>query len=527
MALSITATPTKTVTDTELLGAAKLNQLAAQTFSLSGTTSAAQIGDNTITAVKGSYGPWFYCTDGGTANAHSLTAAASATTLPTSLVAGQEFAYTALNTNTGAVTVAVSGIAGTKALTKLGTVAVAAGDVRAGQLVWVRYDGTQFQMVQPVGNASVVIGTDSGSTDAYAITPTPSVRALADITGVPVIFKANTINTGNATLTIYGLAATNILKSYNVTLSDGDIKAGQWVTVVYDGTYFQLQSPVTQPSARTTVSVRQTVLGCSVNASTGLPNFLATGATTTAVYLQNCATTPLVVAFAYGHDDSGAVDYVTRCSTDGATWTGLGGTTTYYLYVDRNTSTGAITYGQTTNRPTYVTTSTVAAGAGFHTYLINTGFMYEGSATSTAIQRVFVGEATTSGGAVATVTAYMPRGQFVSGSDETLNSTAATDQNFSQTHQLGVLPRKVEWVLVCQSTDAGYAQYDEVETVNICNSAQYKLPQATPCASVTTLTIRCSFSTLGAPYLLNKGSYAITALDTSKWKLRAYAWRGW
>lgn len=521
MSLSIAITSGKTLARNERANNAKLNALGLPTMALSGTASTAQIGDDTVTAAKLAFGAVYYCSASTSSNVITLTAADHTITLVPGMMANFEADATA----TAAITITFGG--STLALYRNNNVPVGAGDLRAGQQVEIRYDGAAWQLMSPVGNAPVIIGTDAGSTDAYVITPTPAVRALADITGVPVVFKANTINTGNATLNISGLGAANILKSYNGTLSDGDIKAGQWVTVTYDGTSFQLLSPVTQPSARTTVSVRQTVLGCSVSSSTGLPNFLATGATTTAVYLQNCATTPLVVAFAYGHDDSGAVDYVTRCSTDGATWTGLGGTTTYYLYVDRNTSTGAITYGQTTNRPTYVTTSTVAAGAGFHTYLINTGFMYEGSATSTAIQRVFVGEATTSAGAVATVTAYVPRGEFVSGSDETLNSTAATDQNFSQTHQLGLQPRRVAWVLVNQSTDAGYAAADEVETVNICNSAQYKLPQATPCASVTTLTIRCSFSTLGAPYLLNKGSYAITALDTSKWKLRAYAWRGW
>lgn len=526
MSLTISITAGKTLARNERANNAKLNSLGLPTMALAGTASTAQLGDDTVTAAKLAFGAAYYCSASTSANVVTLTASGH-TLADATLAAGLLVVFKADATNTSTITIKLSSGGTAKSLFKDATTGLTAGDIRSGQMVVAEYDGTQWQMVSGVGNSPVIIGTDAGSTDAYAITPTPAVRALADITGVPVVFKAATINTGNATLNISALGAVNILKSYNGTLADGDIKAGQWVTVVYDGASFQLTSPVTQPSARTTVSVRQTVLGCSVSASTGLPNFLATGATTTAVYLQNCATTPLVVAFAYGHDDSGAVDYVTRCSTDGATWTGLGGTTTYYLYVDRNTSTGAITYGQTTNLPTYVTTSTVAAGAGFHTYLINTGFMYEGSATSTAIQRVFVGEATTSAGAVATVMAYVPRGEFVSGSDETLNSTAATDQNFSQTHQLGLQPRRVAWVLVNQSTDAGYAQYDEVETVNICNSAQYKLPQATPCASVTTLTIRCSFSTLGEPYLLNKGSYAITALDTSKWKLRAYAWRGW
>ena len=117
MALTATVTPGKTFVAAELVTNSKLNQLAAPTVTITGTSDASNITNNSVTALKAAYGPWFYCTDGGTANAHSLTAAASATTLPTSLVAGQEFAYTAATTNTGAVTVAISGIGGTVALT--------------------------------------------------------------------------------------------------------------------------------------------------------------------------------------------------------------------------------------------------------------------------------------------------------------------------------------------------------------------------------------------------------------------------
>lgn len=521
MSLTIAVTAGKTLARNEVANNAKLNALGLPTLALSGTASTAQIGDDQVTAAKAAFGAWFLCTASTSSNVITLTANGHSVTLATGMIAR----FVADATTTGAVDITFGG--GTKNLFRNYNVELGGGDLKAGQAVEIFYDGTQWQLLSVEANRQVVIGTDAGSTDAYAITPTPSVRALADLTGVPVIFKANTINTGAATLAVSGLAATTIVKSKDVTLDTGDIKAGQWVTVTYDGTNFQLLSPVTPPSARTTVSVRQTVLGCSVNASTGLPNFLATGATTTAVYLQNCATTPLVVAFAYGHDDSGAVDYVTRISTDGSTWTGLGGTTTYYLYVDRNVSTGAITYGTTTNRPTYVTTSTVAAGAGFHTYLINTGFMYEGSATSTPVQRVFVGEATTSAGAVATVTAYMPRGQFVTGSDIALGAINA-NTTYTQTHQLGMTPREVRWVMVCQSADLNYAQNDEVAVESLMGGTNYyKL--TTPVADVTTAKLITGWAVAGSgnANLMDKTGYTPAAITAANWKMRCYAWRGW
>lgn len=88
---------------------------------------------------------------------------------------------------------------------------------------------------------------DAGSNDTYVVTLSPVPSALADIQGLPISFKANTINTGACTLNVNSLGPIAIKKLYNQDLSDGDIKANQWVTVVYDGTNFQLQS-LTFPS---------------------------------------------------------------------------------------------------------------------------------------------------------------------------------------------------------------------------------------------------------------------------------------
>lgn len=85
-----------------------------------------------------------------------------------------------------------------------------------------------------------IYGSDGGATDAYAVTMSPVVTSLT--TGQVINFHANTANTGNATLAVDGLAAINILKNKDQTLITGDIKAGQLVTVIYDGTNFQMQS---------------------------------------------------------------------------------------------------------------------------------------------------------------------------------------------------------------------------------------------------------------------------------------------
>lgn len=94
---------------------------------------------------------------------------------------------------------------------------------------------------QPVARA--VICTDAGSSDAYACTPAPALAAY--VSGQRVMLYANTINTGTATLAISGLTATTIVKvsaGTLGTLDDGDIPAGRYAELVYDGTYFQLLS---------------------------------------------------------------------------------------------------------------------------------------------------------------------------------------------------------------------------------------------------------------------------------------------
>lgn len=79
---------------------------------------------------------------------------------------------------------------------------------------------------------------DAGSTDTYAITLSPVPSAY--VTGMVVVFKANTINTGACSLTVNTLAQIAIKKDASSDLSNSDILAGQIVMVVYDGTNFQL-----------------------------------------------------------------------------------------------------------------------------------------------------------------------------------------------------------------------------------------------------------------------------------------------
>lgn len=84
---------------------------------------------------------------------------------------------------------------------------------------------------------------DAGSTDTYACNLSPAITAYG--TGVHYYFLANTINTGAASINFNSVGAKTIVKlqgAINTTLANADIRAGQWVEVVYDGTNMQMVS---------------------------------------------------------------------------------------------------------------------------------------------------------------------------------------------------------------------------------------------------------------------------------------------
>lgn len=115
-------------------------------------------------------------TAGGTADALTLTSTPPITTF----VTGQRFAFLSASANTGAATIAVSGLVA-KALVKSDGTALVAGDVKASQLMSVTYNGTAF-----------VVDSDraSRSGDTYAGT-----HSFTDATITVATQIAGTVNT--------------------------------------------------------------------------------------------------------------------------------------------------------------------------------------------------------------------------------------------------------------------------------------------------------------------------------------------
>lgn len=96
------------------------------------------------------------------------------------------------------------------------------------------------------GSAPIDYAIDSGTADAYVIALTPALTA--HVAGMPISFKAANANTGASTLVVNGMTAKTIKKRGGLSLGAGDIKVGQIMTVVYDGTDFQLMGAGEFPS---------------------------------------------------------------------------------------------------------------------------------------------------------------------------------------------------------------------------------------------------------------------------------------
>lgn len=127
-------------------------------------------------------------------------------------------------------------------------------------------------------NGSPIYGADSGASDAYAITLSPAPSAYT--TGMVINFKANTANTGAATLNVNSLGAKTIKKQNDQDLADNDIEANQIVTVIYDGTNFQMQSQVATSSAvsAATQAEQETGSSTTVYVSPGRQQYHASAA---------------------------------------------------------------------------------------------------------------------------------------------------------------------------------------------------------------------------------------------------------
>lgn len=104
---------------------------------------------------------------------------------------------------------------------------------------------TLFLLVFVINTNAQVQLVSGGTGAAYTLTY-PGVVTLTP--GISITFKANVANTGAATINVNLTGAVAINKNSNQPLVAGDIAADQFVTLIYDGTKFQMVTPSSAPS---------------------------------------------------------------------------------------------------------------------------------------------------------------------------------------------------------------------------------------------------------------------------------------
>jgi|GEM_PF-2805185 len=109
-----------------------------------------------------------------------------------------------------------------------------------------RINAGNYSTIIPLSAQNVLLNytlTDTSTVnDNYGVVPNISYTAADPVIGSRVTFKAAVPNTGSATFKYSNGTAKTIKKNYNQDLETGDILAGQYVELIYDGTNYQLIS---------------------------------------------------------------------------------------------------------------------------------------------------------------------------------------------------------------------------------------------------------------------------------------------
>jgi len=145
------------------------------------------------------------------------TLTGSLTPALTAYAAGNQFSFVVANTNTGAVTINIDGN-GAKSITRTGSIALVAGDMVAGQVVLIEYDGTRFQLLNGNSFTNLLV---SGTLTYGGVTLTNAVTG----TGKMVLDTSPTVNNPTVTNYVESVVAIGTVTSSNtIALTNGTVQ---------------------------------------------------------------------------------------------------------------------------------------------------------------------------------------------------------------------------------------------------------------------------------------------------------------
>lgn len=241
------------------------------------------------------------------------TITAAGTPSVSAYAAGQMFYFVAAGDNTGAVTINIDSL-GAKSVTRDGAVALAAGDIKNGEVVVIVYDGTRFQVVSQlnssgdarfanvsitsalyVGGVATIVGASNFSA-SVSVASTLAVGGVATIVG-NANFNAN-VSIASA-LSIGGVATFTVNPVLTGGTANGVVylnaskAATTGTALTYNGTTFT-------SGAHTLSTGVLTVPAGAV----GTPSITTSGDTNTGVFFPAADT----IAFAEGGAESTRLD---------------------------------------------------------------------------------------------------------------------------------------------------------------------------------------------------------------------------
>jgi hypothetical protein len=156
------------------------------------------------------------------------TLTGSVTPALTAYAAGNLFSFVVANTNTGAVTINIDGV-GSKAITRTGSTALVAGDMVAGEVVLIEYDGTRFQLLNPNSYTNLVVSgtlTYGGVTLTNAVTGTGKmVLDTSPAIATPTLNNPTVTNYVESVVAIGTVTTTNTLSLTNGTVQTATLTA--------------------------------------------------------------------------------------------------------------------------------------------------------------------------------------------------------------------------------------------------------------------------------------------------------------
>lgn len=185
-------------------------------------------------------------TSAGTSTAYTITPAPAITSYAT----GQRFAFTAHAANGATPTLAVNGLAAKNLFDATSLTSIGASRLALGRVKEVLYDGTQFRLLDDVGDVQnggyIWLGTTGGTATAMTANATPAITAYVAGQKFRMIIGAGLGSTGSVatahTLAINGIASpksiVNNSDSTNPTV--GTWVAGAVMELIYDGTNFRI-----------------------------------------------------------------------------------------------------------------------------------------------------------------------------------------------------------------------------------------------------------------------------------------------